>query len=187
MTGPAGPGGLDLGQCFEVFKTSAFGLETLGTYAVPAEEERLKAFRRGLPLPGRSARTDPWLRRVADSTAAGKSWCRVRVLDRPLSEQDCYRLLGYQESAAAGEVIRIADRSACPGLATLARDFWLFDAATAAPFAALINHDRAGGYLGAAVTTEPAVIMACVTARNLAQQYSVPLGVYLARLKAETG
>ena len=187
MTGPAGLGGLDLGQCFEVFKTSAFRLETLGIYAVPAEEERLKAFRLGPLLPGRSAWTDPWLRRVADSTAAGKSWHRVRVFDRPLSEQDCYRLLDYQESAAAGEVIRIADRSACPGLATLARDFWLFDAATAAPFAALMNHDRAGGYLGAAVTTEPAVIMACVTARNLAQQYSVPLGIYLARLKADAG
>jgi len=28
--------------------------------------------------------------------------------------------------------------------------------------------------------------MACVTARNLAQQYSVPLAAYLAALKAET-
>jgi hypothetical protein len=36
------------------------------------------------------------------------------------------------------------------------------------------------------VTTEPAVIMACVTARNLAQQHSVPLDAYLAALKAET-
>ena len=187
MTGPAGPGGLVLGQCFEAFAVSAFRLETLGTYAVPAEEERLEAFRLGLPLPGRSARTDPWLRRVADSTAAGKSWRRVRVLDRPLLEQDCYQLLCYRESAAVGEVIRIADRSACPGLATLARDFWLFDAGTARPFAALLDYDHAGEYLDAAVTTEPAVIMACVTARNLAQQHSVPLGVYLARLKADAG
>jgi hypothetical protein len=29
--------------------------------------------------------------------------------------------------------------------------------------------------------------MACATARNLAQQHSVPLGAYLAQLKAETG
>jgi uncharacterized protein DUF6879 len=108
------------------------------------------------------------------------------VLDRPLSEDECSRLLGYRESAEAGEVIRIADRSACPGLATLARDFWLFDADAARPFAALMNYNHAGEYLGAAVTTEPAVIMACVTARNLAQQYSVPLGAYLAALKAET-
>ena len=109
------------------------------------------------------------------------------MLDRPLSEDECYRLLGYRESAEAGEVIRIADRSACPGLATLARDFWLFDADATRPFAALLNYNHAGEYLGATVTTEPALIMACVTARSLAQQYSVPLGAYLAQLKAEAG
>ena len=152
----------------------------------PGEQDRLRAFRLGLPLPERPAPASRWLARVAAATAAGKSWHRVRVLDRPLSEDECSRLLGYRESAEAGEVIRIAERSACPALAPLARDFWLFDADAARPFAALMNYDHAGEYLGAAVTSEPAVIMACVTARNLAQQYSVPLGAYLAALKAET-
>jgi len=186
MTRPAQPAGSDLGRCFEVFMVSAFRLETLRAYAAPGEEDRLRAFRLGRPLPERPARTSRWLRRIAATTATGKSWHRVRVLDRPLSEYECYRLLGYRESAEAGEVIRIADRSSCPALAPLARDFWLFDADAARPFAALMNYDHAGEYLGAAVTTEPAVIMACVTARNLAQQYSVPLGAYLAALKAET-
>jgi Family of unknown function (DUF6879) len=187
MTGPAQPAGPGLGRCFEVFTVSAFGLETLRAYATPVEQDRVRAFRLGLPLPERSAGASQWLARIAATTAAGKSWHRVRVLDRPLSEDECYRLLGYRESAEAGEVIRIADRSARPALATLARDFWLFDADTARPFAALMNYNHAGEYLGATVTTEPAVIMACVTARNLAQQYSVPLGAYLAQLKAETG
>jgi uncharacterized protein DUF6879 len=186
MTGPARPAGPGLGRCFEAFTASAFRLETLRAYATRGEEDRLRAFRRGLPLPGRPARTSRWLARIAATTAAGKSWHRVRVLDRPLSEEECSRLLGYRECAEAGEVIGIADRAACPALATLARDFWLFDADTARPFAALLNYNHAGEYLSAAVTTEPAVIMACVTARNLAQHYSVPLGTYLAQLKAET-
>jgi hypothetical protein len=186
MTVPARPVESGLGRCFEAFTVSAFGLETLRAYAARGEEDRVRAFRRGLPLPERPAAASRWLRRIAATTAAGKSWRRVRVLDRPLSEDECSRLLGYRESAEAGEVIRIADRSACPALATLARDFWLFDADTARPFAALLNHNHAGEYLGAAVTTDPAVIMACVTARNLAEQYSVPLGAYLAQLKAET-
>jgi hypothetical protein len=185
MTGPAPLAAAGLGACFEVFTASAFRLETLSSYAVPAEDEGLRAFRLGLPRPERSVRTSPWLRRIAETTAAGKSWRRVRVLGRPLSEYECYQLIGYQESAAAGEVIRIADQSACPSLAALARDFWLFDAGTAGAFAAVMNYDHAGAYLGAAVTTEPAVIMACITARNLAQQHSVPLGAYLARLKAQ--
>ena len=186
MTGPARPAGSGLGRCFEAFTVSAFRLETLRAYAPPGEQDRVRAFRVGLPLPERPTRASRWLARIAATTAAGKSWRRVRVLDRPLSEEECYRLLGYRESAEAGEVIRIAERSACPALAPLARDFWLFDADAAKPFAALLNYDRAGEYLGAAVTTEPAVIMACVTARNLAQQYSVPLAAYLAALKAET-
>ncbi len=183
MTIPGQLDGGDLGRCFGVFKVSAFRLETLRSYAVPGEDERLRAFRLGLALPERSARTSAWLRRIAGTTAAGKSWRRVRVLGRPLSEYECYQLIGYRESAQAGEVIRIADRSARPELAALARDFWLFDVGTARPFAAVMNYDPAGEYLGAEVTAEPAVIMACVTARNLAQQYSVPLGAYLARLK----
>jgi hypothetical protein len=176
-----------LGQCFEVFKASAFRLETLRAYAVPAEGEHLRAFRLGLPRPERSVRTSSWLRLIAETTAAGKSWRRVRVFGRPLSEYECYQLIGYRESAKAGEVTRIADRSAHPELATLTRDFWLFDVGTAKPFAALMSYDPAGGYLGSEITADPAVIVACITARNLAQRYSVPLGVYLAQLKAETG
>jgi hypothetical protein len=187
MTGPAELAEAGLGRCFDLFKVSAFCLETLRAYAVPAEGQCLQAFQAGLPRTERPVRAGPWLRRIADTTAAGKSWRRVRVLGRPLSEYDCSQLLGYRESAAAGEVIRIADRSAYPDLAALARDFWLFDAGTVRPFAALMNYDHDGAYLGAAVTTEPAVVMACVTARNLAQQYSVPLGVYLAQLKADAG
>jgi hypothetical protein len=186
MTNPSDHAEADLGRCFEAFKMSAFRLETLSTYAVPDGDERLRAFRLGLPRPERSPRTSPWLRRIADTTAAGKSWHRVRVLSRPLSEHECCQLIGYRESAEAGEVIRIADRLAHRELAVLARDFWLFDAGTAKPLAALMNYDHAGVYRGAAVTSEPTVIMACMTARDLAQRCSVPLGVYLVRLKSDT-
>src|SRR5690242_2888187 len=81
---PGPPAGSSLGRCFEVFTVSAFGLETLRAYAAPGEEDRVRAFRRGLPLPERPARTSRWLRRIAATTATGKTWHRVRVLDRPL-------------------------------------------------------------------------------------------------------
>jgi hypothetical protein len=144
MTGQAPPAGPGLGRCFEVFTVSAFRLEALRAYATPGEEDRVRAFRSGLPWPGRPVGASRWLARIAAATAAGKSWHRVRVLDRPLSEEECSRLLSYRECAEAGEVIGIADRSSCPALAPLARDFWLFDADTARPFAALMNHNHAG-------------------------------------------
>ena len=82
MTDPARLAGGDLERCFEVFKVSAFRLETLGAYAVPAGDERLRAFRLGLPWPRRAVRADPWLCRVTDTTVTGKSWHRIRVLGR---------------------------------------------------------------------------------------------------------
>jgi hypothetical protein len=185
MTNPArlSQGGLD--RCFDLFQVSAFRLETLRSYALPAQDALLKAFGLGLPRPERPARTSTWLRRIADTTAAGKSWRRVRVLGRPLTEHDCHQLIGCRESAEAGEVTGIADRSVHTELSVLARDFWLFDAYAARPFAALLSYDDAGRYLGAEVTTDQVMIMACVTARNLAQRWSVPLAVYLAQLRAE--
>ena len=112
----------DLTACFDLFERSAFRLETLPAYAVGgAEAERLRAFQLGLPRPERSVRTSPWLARIDQTTAAGKSWRRVRVVGWPLTEYERYQMLGYQESATAGDVIRIADRVAHPELRSLTR------------------------------------------------------------------
>ena len=160
----------DLGRCFEVFKASAFRLETLRAYAVPAEGEHLRAFRLGLPRPERSVRTSSWLRLIAETTAAGKSWRRVRVVGRPLSEYECYQLIGYRESAKAGEVTRIADRSAHPELATLTRDFWLFDDRELFDMA----YASDGTWLGAEHVTDPAAVTRACRARDTALHLAQP-------------
>jgi hypothetical protein len=48
------------------------------------------------------------LRRIALTTAAGKSWSRIHVIQEPLSEYLRYELIGYVESMAVGEEIRLA-------------------------------------------------------------------------------
>jgi len=175
----------DLSACFDLFERTAERLEVLPAYAVGgAEEERLRAFRLGLPRPERSVRTSPWLARIARTTAEGKSWRRVRVLGWPLTEYQRYQLTGYQESAAAGDVIRIADRSAHPELATLDRDLWLFDADGPLPFAALMSYDEADAYLGSEITTAPGSVERCRAALRLAGRYAVSLDTYLARLRS---
>ncbi|MGH3180513.1 MAG: DUF6879 family protein [Streptosporangiaceae bacterium] len=186
MTDRSRLAGVDLAQCFDLFEVSAFRLETLRAYAVGgAEEERLRAFRLGLPRPERSARTSPWLARIAQTTAAGKSWRRIRVLGWPLTEYERYQMTGYQESAAAGDVIRVADRSAHPQLAALNRDFWLFDAEGPQPFAALMTYDEAGNYLGSEITTAPGAIEGCKASQSVAGRYAVALKRYLAHLRSE--
>ena len=184
MTDPALLARADLGACFDLFEHSAFRLETLRTYAVGAEDERLRAFRLGLPRPERSVRTSPWLARIAQTTAAGKSWRRVRVVGWPLTEYERYQMIGYKESAAAGDVIRIADRSTHPELAALDRDFWLFDAEEPRPFAALMTYDETGSYLGSEITTAPEAVDRCKAAERLAGRYAVPLENYLAHLRS---
>ena len=184
MTDPALLARADLGACFDLFERSAFRLETLRAYAVDAEDERLRAFRLGLPRPERSVRTSPWLARIAQTTAAGKSWRRVRVVGWPLTEYERYQMIGYRESAAAGDVIRIADRSAHPELAVLDRDFWLFDAEGPRPFAALMAYDEACRYLGSEITAAPGAVERCQAARQLAGRYAVPLDNYLAHLRS---
>ena len=72
----------DLGACFDLFERSAFRLETLRAYAVGAEDERLRAFRLGLPRPERSVRTSP----VAGSHRAdhgGREVLAPRASGRP--------------------------------------------------------------------------------------------------------
>ncbi len=175
----------DLGACFELFERTAERLEVLPAYAVGgAEEERLRAFRLGLPRPERSVRTSPWLARIAQTTAAGKSWRRIRVLGWPLTEYQRYQLTGYQESAAAGDVIRIADRSAHPELAALDRDLWLFDADGPQPFAALMSYDGTGTYLGSDITAAAEAVERCRAALRLAGRHAVPLHTYLARMRS---
>jgi hypothetical protein len=174
----------DLTQCFDVFTHSAFRLETLPRYTVAGEAERLTAFRLGLPRPERSVRTSPWLARIARTTAAGKSWRRVRILDHPLTEYQRYQLIGYQESDSAGDVIRIAERQTHPELARLTRDFWLFDQDALQPFAALMCYDDQGSYLESEITTNPEVIKACRQARDLAERFAVPLHTFLAHVES---
>ena len=185
MTDLAALARADLNACFDLFERTAERLEVLPAYAVGgAEEERLRAFRLGLPRPERSVRTSPWLARIARTTAAGKSWRRIRVLGWPLTEYQRYQLIGYQESAAAGDVIRVADRSAHPELVALDRDFWLFDADGPQPFATLMSYDGDGAYLGSQITATPRTVERCKAALQLAGRYAVPLDTYLARLRS---
>jgi hypothetical protein len=169
----------DLESCFDAFTLSAFRLETLPLYDA-GDDVRFAAWRRGDPLPERSVRTSPWLRRIALTTVAGKAWQRVHVMELPLTEYERFELAAYVESAAAGEEIRIADRAASPAISVLERDFWLFDGGTPRARAALMTYDAAGRYVESRVTADPAVIRACEAGRDLALQHSVALNAYLA-------
>ncbi|MGH3898930.1 MAG: DUF6879 family protein [Pseudonocardiaceae bacterium] len=171
-------------QLFDAFQVSAFHLETHQNYAVSEEDSRLRAFREGLPRPERSVRTSSWLRRIAVTTAAGKHWGRVHIIEHPLSEYLRYELIGYVESQATGEVIGLADRGVHPELADLGPDFWLFDHGTLAAFGVLLYFDDQGQLLDIESVADSASVAELERQRKLAVGRSVSLADYLTAHRA---
>jgi uncharacterized protein DUF6879 len=166
-------GAADLGRLFDKFRLTAFRLETLPAYNLPAEAKRLTAFRDGRSLPERSPRTNSYLADIEKSKGK-KSWQRVRVLDEPPTYYERFQLSAtYRESAAAGEDIRILARSLAAGLD---QDWWLFDDKTAA----LLEYDADFRFVDAKISTSPEMIERCRAQRDRALAESVPLAQYLA-------
>jgi hypothetical protein len=168
---------------FEAFRRTAFRLETLPRYSDEQEDAELALFVAGEPLPERSTRTDPWLRRQANTIAAGKRWQRVHVVSHPLTDYLRFELVGYEANVTAGEDVRIANRGAHPELASLRRDFWLFDADTREAFVVLMRYDAAGRLTDFVRTTAPEVIGQCRREREFAVTRSVPLRDYAVALE----
>lgn len=169
--------GAEFGALFDRFQHSAFRLETLPAYDVPEEAEDLASWRAGRSQPERSVRTSPWLARMAVTTAAGRSWQRVRLVSSPPTEYERYEFGGYVESQACGEEIRVALRA--PALVA-AGDFWLFDVGTPGACAAVMHYDPDGRYLDADLVTDPASIRSLADARGAAWRAGQPLNEYLA-------
>ena len=89
-------------------------------------------------------------------------------------------MVGYVESAAAGEEIRIADQADHPDLADLGPDFWLFDAETPDAFAVLMHYGADNRLARYEHTSSPDALSECRRVQSLAISHSAPLNVYLA-------
>lgn len=168
------------GALFDTFTSQVFRLEGLQSYAVPAEDDSLRAFREGTARPERSVRTSPWLARIAESTAARKVWQRVHLIRHPLSEYLRHELLSYVESQAVGEQIGLVDLAEHPELEDPGPDFWLFDWDTDAPFAVVMHYNDEGAIVGREHTTDGQRLDRMASIRRAAWGAAVPLNVYLA-------
>jgi hypothetical protein len=161
---------VDLGALLQSFRQSAFRLETLARYTVPQEEEWFAEWRRTGKLPELTPDNDSWLRMVRDHCAAGKRMQRVRVVSSPLTDYERFELALFPPSVAAGEEIRVIQRSVVVRTA----DFWLFDESTAV----MLRYDEAGQFQG----VEDGTASTCCQQRDRFLAQSIPLEEYLATL-----
>jgi uncharacterized protein DUF6879 len=177
---PMGADGLE--KLLGSFRRSAFRLETRQDYAVAGTEaERLAAWRDHRPLPERSVRTNAYLRDVARAALAGKEFTRLRIVAFPLSEYTLFELAGYAESAAAGERVLLADRSASPDL-DLHDDFWLFDDRIAVTLA----YTTDGRFAGADLVRDREAVRRLTAIKYMTLGHGVPLNRFLAGLEKQS-
>lgn len=169
---------------FDSFTHATFRLESLQTYAVSAEDESLRSFREGTPRPERSVRTSGWLRRIALTTATGKSWSRIHLVRHPLTEYLRYELVAYVESQAVGEQIGLVDLDEYPELAASGPDFWLFDWSGDAPFAVIMHYTEDGQVLRREHVTDPARVVELDRTRRCVTEVAIPLNAYLGTARA---
>jgi hypothetical protein len=164
---------------FDAFRATAARLETLPAYAVGgAEGKRLDAWRRGLPRPERSVRTDPWLARIATSTVSdGKSWRRVRVFDDPPTDYQRYQVDSYREAQAVGDQVLIASRA---GVDESVVDVWVFDQGHHDAHAVVMHYDRDGGVERRELITDPASVAGLAGQMERVAAKALPFNEWLA-------
>lgn len=160
---------------------SAWRVEALQHYTVPGDEGRQRAFREGKPLPPPGPGKQDDLELIARLRHAGRTVGRIHVIERPLSDYVRYELAVYAENAAAGEEVRIADRSLYPELGEVTTDFVIFDAeAYSDAMVILFDYDDAGLVRGYRITADPETVEECRERLDLAYGNSVPLDEFTA-------
>ncbi len=120
----------ELGAVIDGARHSVFRLETLDSYAVPAESSEFRSYLQGGP-PDRAA-LQPWLDYLRAEAARGVWRRKVHVLTTPLSDYLRYECeWGYAVTTTeAPEEVRILDLTETPRpreLEVVDHDFWLVD------------------------------------------------------------
>lgn len=126
------PGTITRAQLLELlnaFDDSAWHGEAQPTYDLTYEAEEFGKFRAGQPTPPPLVDWwQPWLARVRDLTAEGKTIGRVRVLDEPPTDYQAWQAFALRWHVEAGERIVCVTRSQARAAGmSLDADWWLFD------------------------------------------------------------
>jgi hypothetical protein len=165
---------------YRTCRISACRLEAQQSYARRGGDERQRAFEAGEPLPPpRQAKLDD-LRLISQLRQAGRKVGRVHIVDRPLTPYVRYELAVYAENVAAGEDVRIADRSLHPELSALTTDFAIFDSETQQPAVILFDYDSEGFLLGYRHADDGETAERCREQYRFALSRSLSLSVFTA-------
>ncbi|MFK8910648.1 DUF6879 family protein [Streptomyces sp. YS-3] len=155
-----------IAHLFREFRHTAWRLETRRGYATDRNSEKWQRWQAGGNIAAEPK--NPWRQNVAEQTAAGKLFGRVRLIDNPITEGQRFLLASAPSNVGAGEDIRYLTRARAQELRLPDFDFWLFDSRLLARFA----FDEADTTLGVYVTEDPAEVLAACQARDAAWHHA---------------
>jgi hypothetical protein len=170
----------DAARLFTEFQHTAWRLETQTGYASDRSSPNWARWQRGEDVSHSSP--DAWRQNVAEQTAAGKRFERVRLLDDPPTEGRRFLLARAPSNITAGEDIRHLQRADAVRLSLLDFDFWLFDSRQVMRFV----FDEDDTTLGVLLAEDPAVVVAACQTRDAAWHHAVP-SADVARAVRSTG
>lgn len=113
---------------------------------------------------------DGWIRTIEDARARGAYIGRIRLVGHPLTDYTRFELSAYTDNAAAGEDIRLIDRTDLTPSWNAAPDVWVFDDKRAIT----MRYSDDGAWLG----FEECEAAPYVNVRRVLTPLAVPLAVY---------
>lgn len=159
---------------FRTFARTAFHLEVQDTYSTPEESEPFRRFLTGEP--DDFAWHQPWLTLIKETTGAGRSVSRVRVVTVPHVDYTRWGLTVAELNIAAGEDIRWLPRHLTADLALPLDDFWIFDDERVV----FTVFEPGGRFAGGAETTDPFIAERCRAAHRQVWERATPHAAYVA-------
>lgn len=167
---------------YRTCRVSAFRLEALQDYAVAGDDDRRRrqAFFAGDPLPPPGPGKQDDLRLIERRREDGIRVGRIHLVDRPLTDYLRYELAVYPENIAAGEDVRIVDRSLHPELDAVIGDFAVFDGETGRGTVVWFDYGKDGRLLGYRITDAPDAVEHGRSVYAKALRRSVPLSEFMA-------
>ncbi|MFS8199026.1 DUF6879 family protein (plasmid) [Streptomyces sp. CWNU-52B] len=163
---------------FSEFRHTAWRLETRRGYASDRRSPLWPRFLAGEDVANGPA--NAWRQNVAEQTAAGKRFERVRIVDEPLTQGQAFLMARAPSNVSAGEDIRNLPRALAEELRLPDHDFWVLDSKTVIRFA----HDDEGTTLGVYVTEDPAEVLATCQARDAAWHHAVRTEEFAAQVRS---
>lgn len=163
---------------FREFRHTAWRLETRRGYASDRNSPLWRRFQAGEDLASEPA--NAWRQNVAEQTAVGKRFERVRLFDDPLTQGQEFLLARAPSNVAAGEDIRYLAREQEKEQRLPDYDFWLFDSKIVVRFA----FDDEDITLGVYVTEDPAEVLAACQARDVAWHHAARAEEFARRVRS---